>query len=460
MYFRNKLNTGLIIISIFFLTISLPTYISGQAFEQTTSKGLRINLVKDSSMMFNHAEIVVYYSEIKDPTVPYLTLMSIFDKQINNPQTGLLNTLFKIGNDFNIEYKIDHFIVRINFLPADTNLFISFLKGLYSYRGFSLKKFNYTVKHFWKLFKRNDEWKKIISAQIAFSKLFNKDHPGQFLITNRDPGRLNLSHIRSFYKNNYTLPNSYITIRGDIKPYFVFGLVEKAFRNFRNLKANYRKFRYDKNNPERKVVIVDDGTIGTPNIYWIDPISPVGNIDHHHSGIVNNLLFGYPLGRIPRNASAAGIKNFNVSSRIHHHRNISIICRRIRIGYRDIEKFIFIADNNINKLGVGRISRKEYLDNYNFIFHKRKIDSDDYSEKASELIAHSFKDSGNILTGSSQEKLLKDLSYVNFTRILSDPSGNYIGSRNRKRGIIVIFGKADIIKRYFRNIKPEVITIR
>ncbi len=425
MYFRNKLDTGLIIISIFILTIALPSIIAGQSLEQTTSKGLRINLVKDPSMLFNHAEIVVYYSEIKDPTVPYLTLMNIFNDQINNPQSGLLNTLFKMGNDFKVENNIDHFIVKINFLSADTNLFISFLKGLFSYRDFSLKKFNYSTKNFWKLFKRNDEWKKIIAAQVAFSKIFKQDHPGQFLVTDRNPGRLNLSHIRSFYKYNYSLPNSYITIRGDIKPYFIFGLVEKTFKNFKNLKPGYQKFKYDRFNTDRKVFIVDDGTNGIPNIYWIDPIAPAGNIDNIHARVVNNLLFGYPLGRISRNTSAAGIKGFNISSEIHNHRNISIVCRKIRIGYRDIEKFIFIADNNISKLGVGRVSRKEYLDNYNFVFHKGQIASDDYSEKARDLISHSFKSSSNILTRTSQEKLLKELSFANFTKILSDPSGSY-----------------------------------
>ncbi len=460
MFFQNKFDTGLIIISILIITSFLPSYTLGQSLEQTNSKGLRINLVKDSSMLFNHAEIVVYYSEIKDPTVPYLTLMNIFDDEINDPQSGILNTLFKMGNDYKIEYNIDHFIIKLNFLSADTNLFVSFLKGLFSYRAFSLKKFNYSTKNFWDLFKRNDEWKKIIAAQIAFSKMFNQDHPGQFLVTNRNPGSLNLSHIRSFYKYNYTLPNSYITVRGDIKPYFVFGLVEKAFRNFKNLKPSYQKFNYDRYNSDRKVVIVDDGTNNTPNIYWIDPIPPSGNIDHYHARVVNNLLFGYPLGRISGNASAAGIKGFNISSKIHHHRNISIVCRKIRISYKDIEKFIFIADNNISKLGVGRINRKEYLDNYNFVFHKGKIDLDDYSQKASDLITHSFKSSSNILTRNSQEKLLKELSYTNFTKILSDPSGKYISNRNRKKGIIVIFGDAETIKKSLRNIKPEVIIIR
>ncbi|MCK5221987.1 MAG: hypothetical protein KAR14_10435, partial [Candidatus Aminicenantes bacterium] len=95
---------------IFFIAITLCTNISGQGLEQTTSKGLRVNLLKDPSLMFIHAEIVIYYSEIKDPAVPYLTLLNIFDNQIKNPQAGLLNTLFKMGNDVKIDYRIDHLI--------------------------------------------------------------------------------------------------------------------------------------------------------------------------------------------------------------------------------------------------------------------------------------------------------------------------------------------------------------
>jgi len=460
MYFQNSLRPRSIIILIFILAIIFPANIPGQALEQTTSKGLRTNLIKDPSLMFIHAEIVIYYSEISDPAVPYLTLMNIFDAQINNPQSGLLNILFKMGNDVEIDYKLDHLIIKINFLPADVNQFVNFLKSLYNYRGFSLKKFNYSIKNFWDLFTKKNEWKRIIAAQIAFNRLFNQDHPEQFLLPGKKLGRLNLSHIRSFHKKNYTLPNSYLTVQGDINPYVLFGLIEKAFRNFKNLKASYSQFRYDHYKSDRKVIIVDDGSNGNPIIYWIDPLPPSDNIDHHHNRIINNILFGYPLGRISRSASSSGIKNFNISWVIHHHRNISVVCKKIRVGYRDIEKFIMIADNAISKLGVGRISRKEYLDSYNYVFQKERIDSDNYEMKAGEKIARSFSGKKVKESKTGQKNPLKELSYEDFSRILSDPSGSYNVNRNKKKGIIIIFGNPSLVKKYLRNIKPEIIKIR
>lgn len=460
MYFQNRIRQGSIILLIFSFFVIIPANISGLTLEQTTSKGLRMNLIKDSSLRFVHAEIVIYYSEIKNPAVPYLTLMNIFDPQISNPQSGLLNILFKMGNDIEIDYKLDHLIIKINFLPADINQFVNFLKGLYRYKGFSLKKFNYSINNFWDLFTKEDEWKRVIAAQIAFSKLFSYDHPGQFLVPGKALRKLNLSHIRSFHKNNYILPNSYLTVQGDINPYVLFGLIEKAFRNFKNLKADYVKFRYEQFKADRKVIIVDNGSNGNPYIYWIDPLPPSDNIDHHHSRIINNILFGYPLGRISRSASSSGIKNFNISWIIHHHRNISVVCKKIRVGYRDIEKFIFIADNIIRKLGVGRISRKEYLDSYNFVFQKEKINSDNYEVKAGIKIAESFSGKLKNENRSKMKSDLKDLNYTNFSKTLSDPSGSYNANRNKKKGIIVIFGNPSLIKKYLKNIKPEVITIR
>jgi len=460
MCFQNKPGTGLILLSALFMVVLFPSVISGLALDQNSSKGLRVNLVDDPSMLFNHAEILVYYSDVTNPLIPHLTLMNIFDTHFKDPQSGLLNTLFKMGNDYEVDYNVDHFIIRVNFLPADTNLFISFLKGLFSYGDFSLKDFNYSINNFWKLFKKNPQWETILSTQIAFSHFFRKDYSGKFQVTGKNPSRINLSQIRSFYKNNYILPNAFVTIRGDIKPYFVFGLVEKAFRHFKGFTTAPKKLRYNMADAKRKVIVVDTGINGTPHLYWMNPIPPKGDLDHQHAQIVNNLLFGYPLGRISRNASASGIKNFNIVSAFHHHRNISFVFRKIRLGYRDIEKFIFIADNNISKLSVGRISRKEYLDNYNFIYQKGKIESDDYRKIASNTVTRSFYKKDNTLTRNRREKLLKELNYANFSKLLSDPKGIYSAGRNRKRGIIVIFCNAALLKRYIRTIKPEVITLR
>jgi len=417
--------------------------IQGQIVEQTTSKGFRVSLIKDPSLLFIHAELAIYYSDISNSIIPYLTIMNIFDDQTNNPRTGLRNSLFKMGNDFEIDYKIDHLIIKVNFLRSDIKQFMNFLKGLYAYRDFSLKKFNYSIRNFWDLFKKRKAWKQIIATQIAFANLFKQDHAGKFLISERNLKRLNLSYIRSFFKNNYILANSFLTLRGDIKPYFVFGLIEKVFKNFKNRKANYEKFKYDRFRNDRKVIIVDIRENITPCIYWINPASPPDKKIHYQSIIINNILFGYPFGRISRGISGSGIKNFNISNEVHNHRNISILCNKIEINYKYMGKFIFIADNMVNRFGINRLSRKEY-----------------YETKAMKKITESFannttKDKGKIL----KSNLLKNISYEDFLKTTSESFDTIHANRNKKKGIIIIFGNAKIIKRYLRDITPEIIKI-
>ncbi len=440
-----------------FSFLSSDTNIS---LEQTTSKGLRLSLEKDQSLMFVHAEIVLYYSGIKNPSVPFLTSFNIFDNQINDPRSGILNTLFKMGNDFKIEHRVDHIILKLNFLPADIHIFMNFIKELFNYKGFSLKKFNYSIKNFWTVLRKNQDWKSIVASQIAFSKLFGKDYPASFLVRRKNISSLNLSHIRSFYKNNYKLSNSFLTIQGDINPYVVFGLLEKAFKNFNKRESNFTKFKYNVYSDKREVTVVDTESVSTPIVYWIEPLPSNDKISHHETKIINNILFGYPFGRISRSASAAGIKNFNIMGKIHDHRNISILCNTIKVGYRDVEKFIFIADNTIRKLGKGRIGRKEYLDSYNLVYQKKKITSDDYEYKAMTRITNAFFRLSGLNDNIEKKIQLKNLSYANFNKIFSDPSSNYNAGRNKKKGIIVIFGKASLILKYLKNTKAEVINLR
>lgn len=430
-----------------------------QTVEQTSSKGLRVSLVKDPSLLFIHAELAVYYSDISNPSIPYLTLMSIFDDQTNNPQTGLRNILFKMGNDYKIDYKLDHFIIKINFLRSDIKHFVYFLKSLYSYKDFSLKKFNYSIRNFWDLFRKRGEWKQVIAAQVAFGKLFKQDHSGKFLISRSKLKNLNLSHIRSFFKNNYILANSFLTLRGDIRPYFVFGLIEKVFNNFKNRKPNYGKFKYKRFKNNRKIIIVDINENISPCIYWIYPASSPDKMVHYHNIIANNILFGYPFGRISRNVAATGIRNFNITNLIHYHRNISILCNKIRINYKDMEKFIFIADSTINKFGRGRLNRKEYLDSYNFIFQKTKIDSDNFEIKAMRKIAESFIGNLKNKVKIFKSNLLKNLNYEDFLKNISGSFGIFNANKNRQEGIIVIFGNAKIIKKYLRIMNKETIKL-
>ena len=69
----------------------------GVPFPFKSSKGLEIMIFKSDHIPFIHAQLLIYYKEkIKNPAISYLTLLNIFDHDIDKPGTSVLNTLKKI----------------------------------------------------------------------------------------------------------------------------------------------------------------------------------------------------------------------------------------------------------------------------------------------------------------------------------------------------------------------------
>lgn len=460
MYFPNKMDlkkTSIIVVFILLLTPGILP--QEQDLNLTTSKGLNIKIVKDTKILFFHAEIVIYYTNIKNPAVPYLTLFNIFNNTVNEPRSGLLNILFKLGNDVEIEQNIDHIIFKINFLSERVPLFLQFLKELFSYKDFSLKKFNYSVANFQNLFQGTNNWEKILASQVAYEKILGKTHSGKFLISSGSLKNLNLSHIRSFYKKNYSLSGAYVVIRGNINPYILFGSIEKAFKNFKDKKNGINKIFYKTYSNDRKIFLIDMNEHYSPLIYWFETIPPGNSISHHQAKIVNNIIFGYPLGRISRVLSNSGIKNFNITTSIKNHRNVSIVCNKIRTSYKNIKKFIFIADNIINKFGAGRVGRKEYLNAYNYFYLSRKVELDDYRNKTKQDILHAINRKKPNTPVINFNGIIKNVNFSSFNKLLVSPPEYYKFSRNRKRGVIVILGNSKIISKNLKGMNPETIRI-
>jgi len=123
---NNKFKRSTIILVAFLL--SFFSLKAGQnIINLTSSKGLKIKIIKDSSLNFVHAEILVFYkNKIKNPAILYLTIENIFNKYVNRSETGILSNLKKLGNDFEIINRPDFIKIKINFLPDKIALFVNF----------------------------------------------------------------------------------------------------------------------------------------------------------------------------------------------------------------------------------------------------------------------------------------------------------------------------------------------
>jgi hypothetical protein len=419
---------------------------SREYLDYKISRGMGVKILKNSEIPYIHAQLVIYYREKPlNPAIPYLTQLNIFDTRIAKPNTSLLNTLRRLGNDFEVEHRPDFLLFKINFLPDKIPLFVRFLKSLYQYRPFldadinpvshqqrrrkanTLERFKDSIDNYWKYYFYKPGWKKRIAFQIAYNQLFPGSLLGQTRITPKHLKEVTLDSLRTFHKKSYLLTNSQLILKGNIKtPAVVYGRLERAFSSFKKPKLlKYPEHKITINN-ERKVLIFNTDNDEMPSLFWFEPIPTGLKRNPIPFMVLNNLLFGFPTGRIFITATRLlNISNLRIYSELVSHRNVSVICNTIRIRYRDIEKFIILAQREKKKLSLKGIDRREYLDTRSYIYGRLKVNTQ------------------NVGYEVSQEILDMPVQYPQITL-----AGLNKSSEIQYKPVIVIVGNIEFISRY------------
>lgn len=437
--------------------LSLGLNSSQKIYNFTSSKGLPIKIIQNNNLDFVHAQLFIFNKNKKEnPAVLYLTLLNIFNKELNQYGSSLLNILRKLGNDFTIQQRPDLINISINFLPKKAALFSQFLKELYSYKYFTLKKFNESIHKYWRYFLKQKNWDKELAFQLAYKNLFPGSILGNTLIMPNLLSKINLVELRSFHQRTFTLNSSLLIVKGNLNPYITFGLIEKAFVSYKTK----RSVKYEEEplviKKDRKIIILDFENLRNPTIYWFRTIPPLGNTDHRSFFIVNNILFGYPIGRLFRKAVYFGIKIQKMDTEIRNHKNVSVVCNIIKLNNNDLEKFILMADNETRKLKIKRIDRKEYLDALNYFYGKLKVDTQkvdfDVEQEINKTI---FPSNSRNLEITPQ--IFQQISLNSLNKIIFDRGHLSFFRKKMRNGIIIIVGQAESIIKNLNILKPTII---
>ncbi|MCI0470184.1 MAG: insulinase family protein [Candidatus Aminicenantes bacterium] len=416
-------------------------------FYTAVSRGLEMKFIKDPNMTFIHAELLIFYTDKNvSPAIRRLTMLNIFDEAVNMSGSGLLSTLKRLGNDFTVVDRPDYLLFRINFLPDKLATFMQFLKGLYSYKAFALKKFNYSVYNYWKLFFAGADWQKQVAFQVAYQKLFPGQLLGNALIIPDQLLKINLAQIRSFYQNAYTLPNSLLIIKGNINNAVAVGSFNVTFKSFKKQPGHRNQGKEKLTiNDSREVIIYHIESSNPPEIFWFETILPLSNKNHFPMQVLNDMLFGQPIGRLSRQAAETGIRFLKMETEIINHSDVSVICNAVRLDYSEIEKFILAVDNEKRKLK--RIDRREYLDVKNYFCGRLEVDTRrvEYDvEIERDFLA--FESDANEANASFSQ-ISQQVTLESLNAVAPDPN----------RGAIVIVGNANLIGRYLTVLKPRII---
>ncbi len=439
----DKRKRKLLSFSVLAMIVLIPTVIMGQSNGNMTSinteKGLQLRILKDPYMQFIHAQLVIYYpEELDNPAIPYIVLSNIFDLSINRDSSPILDTLSKLGNDYELETRPDMVIIKINFLPDKLPVFIDFLKKLYDFRPFSVKdsniddyddrqqnrptarqRFSDSISNFWKLFYKIKDWKSLIASQIANHYFFPGYLIGRSMVTPKLVKSVTLEQAKSFYKNTFQLYNSRLILKGNIdNPYFVHGSIAVAFAHLKKHMPYIEAEATGKISisAEKKIVVfnVDDGDY--PLIYWFEAIPTDNKNSPLPDLIFNNMLFSYPTGRLFITARGENMGHIQLETEMDTYKNASVICNTVRLRYKDIEPFILMEERENKKLRNENVPKAEFLSTLSNISGRLQVNSENYENDVSM----------HIISAPSSNTPLNQLSLAGFKSISDTPDRNVI----------------------------------
>jgi len=415
-------------------------------------------------MGFVHARLLIFYNaRIQNPVIPFLTQTNIFNQELNKDGSDILDILSKLGNDYQIEETVDYLSISINFLPDKIQLYSQFLKTLYRHKPFSIsshstptyyygdeetaikKKLKKSIDDYWTYFTQQSNWEKTIALRIAYDKLFSNNSFRNSQITNDSLSRINISRIRSFYQDIYTPSNSLLVLKGNLTNASI-GLFEIALKSFKKEKPIQIGAKSLKISNSGEIVIFNINTTDTPKLYWIETIPPLQDNDHITMQIINDIIFAYPIGRLTRSAPQINVRILKINTQRYNHYKISLLCNRFELSFKNIEKIIQLITREKRRLKLGGIDRKEYLDAAKYFYGKLKVQSADYNHDILLEIQRSLYNPPieNLIPSP---ELFQQITINKLNQTVEDTS----------RHIIVIVGNADLIRNYFRTIKPTVI---
>jgi len=459
MYSKNNIKYKIYLVLPFLIVlISLSLRAESNVFGFVSSKGLKIKIIKDISLPFIHAEILIFYRDKSDrPAISYLVKENMFNKDINKSNPNLLSALRRLGNDFHIEHRPDFLKIRVNFLITRFSVFAQFLKELYSYKAFSLKRYNDSIFNFKKHFLKSKEVEKKIAKLLAYNNLFPGHLLGNTIVDVDTLIKINLAQIRSFYRKTYKPENSFLFIKGNLNPHITFGLVEKALKSFRKSKNIIFYTEKLTINRDRKIYILDVKSTDFPTVYWFHVIPPLRDKDHLPLVILNNILFGYPIGNLFKSAGYSGIRYIKkMESEVLNHAETSVICNTVKLNYYDIEKFILLYEQETRKLRVRKISRNEYLNALNYFLGKSKVDSGHFENNVRSEIKKSVYNVDKDFFEVSP-KIFQKVTLTRLNQFLASTDMVKLKRNKMVAKVIVIVGNPRLILKNFKVLRPEII---
>ena len=450
-------------ILLFFYGIS-PLVAETRQFSFSTSKGLPIKVLQDNEMPFVHAQLLVFLDSSTQNyislVISQLTVMNMFARELNSTSSNLLDSLFRLGNDYQVEQTPEYVKISLNFLPDRLASFTKLLKEIFTYESFHLNKFNQSKETYWSFVIKNRDWKKEIAFLLAYQQIVGNFYFSQGLLIQEFINSINLAQLRSFYLKTFRFDNSLLILKGKINPYVALGMIEKDLPPASGPLTKNKKEEVSVN-PSRKIFVLNSTASDYPMIYWFD-VAPAANDDDYLPFFIGNFtLFGFPGGRIyqsERNQFLMG--GYKVSTDIYSLKNFTVFCNYLRLNYGDVENFLLLVDQERKNFFAYPIARKEYLDALNYYLGRAQVETGNLDYGVQQVINRFQAQPASLLPSPRGPEPMREVSFDRVVQVMDDLMGYKHKAGIRERGIIVLVGNANLIVNNLKVLKADIVELR
>lgn len=428
-------------------------------FSFTTSKGLAVKVLQDNDMPFIHAELLINLDastqNYTSLVISQLTLMNMFERELNSPPANLLDMLQRQGNDYLVEQNPEYVKISMNFLPDRLSSFPKLLKEIFNYQSLHLKKFNQSKEKFWSLFKKNRDWKKEIALLLAYQQMVGNLYFTQGFLLREFLNRINLAELRSFLLKTFRTDNALLILKGKINPYFILGMLEKDLPQSPPQPPKARREGVVVN-AGRRIFILNVNSPDLPMVYWFDTGPPAGDANFLPYVIGNFALFGFPNGRIyqsEKNQFQMG--GYKVNIETYSFGSFTLFCNYLRLNYTDLENYLLLVDQERKKFNVRPMERKEYLDAVNFYIGRAQVETSRYDHDLQGEIARFHGLGAGSYAPRIGSELFQEVGLNRVVQIMDEQMGPKHKAGGKDKGIVVMIGNADLILSSLKFLKTE-----
>jgi len=455
---KNNFITGLLCLTTCILMAPSPVLAAQNKGPLTIqlSTGLIVSMTPRSGWSFIQAELIIPMQDAEqNPVISRLTGENLFDRSLLDNDTSLTNNLIRLGADCHVDYRPDEIRLSVNFPSDQIRDFASLLQDIFSYKSFSLKRFDYSRLNFFHRFTSEPNWIFQIARALAYNQFFPGHTSAKGPIQTQHLEQLNLSYIRSFYSRIFKPERSILILNGDLNPHTTYGLIEMTLNSLRKPETSYppriTPFPHPKEN--KRIICLEAEQFNQLNAFLFNVIPPVHELEHFQERILHTHLFAIPHGRLFALTGALKIRPINFYTQIYHHSNLSMMSTEFTYT-QQLGKILDLMINERRRILQRPFDEREYLVASNILLGQMKVNTASFDMSIDQRL-HPIVSNKPVPFLENPGQLLRT---NNFTRTIQ-----YLGRKSTRQTtyptyspeLIIITGNAAILNRFKETLNPS-----